>query len=365
MRTFAAGLSSVLLAAAGFNLWANPGGLWRGPALPPLAPWSEGQVLVTPPDFDERGFQARRVAALEAGPRVLVLGGSRAALVDSRMAPDGLFLNAWMSGIAMSDYAALWQKTLDARKTPERLILFIDPEALASPKHARISWNCDTAALSRFIVSQLGADALRKVLKQVVMLPLDRTLMLITSSVLQASWAEMRRRATLGARDFRLVPESSLAAHEYGRRPDGALVYPARHLAAKAASTLRDEARAAYDRGLEGTDLGGYAIDDFSMKLLVGVVSSARRSADSVTLVAPPYHPAALEALERRHPGLISAYLGALSSAAAATGAVFCDRHDAARAGCAEGEFLDERHARRSCIAKVMAGCVPKNPIKS
>lgn len=354
MRIFFASLTAVLVATAGFTLRVNPGGLWRAQSLPETAAWPDGMVLATPPDFDERAYQAARLERA-ARPGTLVLGSSRAALL--RGAPDGEapLLNAWVSGALAADDAALWRTAVERGRVPRLLLLIADPETLSVGREP-YGWRTDLGAYGRFARERLGARAPLTAAAWRLKRPVDLLAALVTWSAARTAWTEARRRAGTGPAFF-FAREAELGPDRYARRADGTLVYPARMEAPKPPAVLRAEAAAAYAASAKNPALDGYAVRPLAAAALAAVLKDARERGTRSVLVAPPYHPAALETLERDRPALLPAYLGALSAAAASSGAAFCDAHDPRSAGCSEDEFYDERHVRSSCAAKVAALC--------
>jgi hypothetical protein len=86
-----------------------------------------------------------------------------------------------------------------------------------------------------------------------------------------------------------------------------------------------------------------------------------------LVVYAPPYHPAAWEALRRdpRYRGVLDSSAAALTRLAGAVGARFLDASDPAAIPCGEAEFYDMQHATPACLGRLWARLLPSSLVSA
>ena len=301
-------------------------------------------------------------------PDLLVLGSSRALLLDSAMFGSDLSVyNAAMSTASIEDFVAVWEALVESGTTPTRVLLVLDPSMLnRSYRNAAWRANADlvdafrertrpasgglhVAALERAVGA---ARALNRELGEVLGWPM-----------LRASLSQLL--ASGGTHDvaFRIVAREQRPPQEPAWRSDGAHVYPDRETRPRPLEELRALALAgALERNFYW--IQDFALDAEARHLLDDLVADLRARGAEVLVVVPPYEPYVLEAL-RRQPSAAHALLTFLEAVAALAdspsgGLPVCTAIEAAEVGCAETDFLDGYHMKRSCAERVVRTCLAR-----
>src|SRR5262245_45127776 len=123
---FFATLGSLVAGVFLLNTRVDLAGLDSGRRVAELARrQAPSQVLVSERDYDQRAWVKAR---LEKGcPEVLLLGSSTVGMLASSMFSNPSFLNGWLTGPSVEDFAALASILQQDGCVPRRILIGIDP----------------------------------------------------------------------------------------------------------------------------------------------------------------------------------------------------------------------------------------------
>lgn len=109
------------------NVFIDPSGLLRKKQEKQIAQWSnDGYGVINAINVDYRKIVKERIALLETKPDIIVMGSSRAMIIDSSFFPDRHLLNCSLPSANLEDIIANYQVLYEANKLPEKLILCPD-----------------------------------------------------------------------------------------------------------------------------------------------------------------------------------------------------------------------------------------------
>ncbi len=357
MRPFFATLLITLAAVAATVAIGDPAHRWTKRLRIETFPVDHGQLLVHPPDVDERELKVSLLHAKQHND-VVLLGSSRVMSVSSSMFDwQGELLNLGVSGASAEDYVALWEALRKEGKLPKKALLYVDPWVFN--KHRDQSrWVTNRALVSAFL-EEVDADLLTRaaVGLDAMKARADEVLDLLSWVSLRAAVASLR--STRDPYRAWVVDERQAAPEDRGTRWDGSYRYEERKLRRP---SLADIDRAAREYALAPTvySLRDFEVDPRAIYLLRTLIADMRRNGVDVLIIEPPYQPTALDLM--RHRAVTSRALEASSSEiqqlAAETGVPVCDAMDPASSECVADEFLDGMHPLPSCDVKVLRRCL-------
>lgn len=109
------------------NICIDPSGLLKTTQEREIAKWlNEGYGVVNAINIDYRKVIRERVALLNSKPTVIVMGSSRAMVIDSDMFPGEVFLNLSLPSANLEDIIANYQILYENNKLPPKLIICPD-----------------------------------------------------------------------------------------------------------------------------------------------------------------------------------------------------------------------------------------------
>jgi hypothetical protein len=138
------------------------------------------------------------------------------------------------------------------------------------------------------------------------------------------------------------------------KRSDGSLVYPAA-FRARDAGQIRADALAHGHKHVTELLKGGL-LDPKSTMRFTHLLAYLNDAGVRVVLLLPPYHPAHYDYVRSQQETQALDRIEAFVHGLARAGQVqVAGSYDPVRAGCAESEFWDGLHARRSCLGRLLA----------
>jgi hypothetical protein len=323
-----------------------------------------GLAMVFSGFVDERRLQKARLEVIER-PRVMVFGSSRVREVSGALvhAAPGDFYNLGMSAAVVEDYIGLWSLIEERGIRPDIAVFGVDAWVFNANQEQNL-WHALAPEVSRFLEGSTGRDWTRWPPLQGVLSGWDQAKDLLSYTVLQTSLRDLERTVVrrkrrgddlLKALAGDLVPEP-VPDGQRAIRADGSVILPS---SGATPAQIRDAV-------LRHVRTGPYGLVDFQWNREAAVSlerlwRDMRARGVELVVYAPPYHPAAWEAL-RREPR----YLAALDSTAVflarlstQVGARFLDASAPAVIPCGEAEFYDMQHATASCLERLWKQLFP------
>jgi len=109
------------------NVSIDPSGLLRKSQEKQIAKWlNEGYGVINAINVDYRKIVKERIALLGTKPDIIVMGSSRAMIIDSSFFPNRHLLNCSLPSANLEDIIANYQVLYEANKLPSKLILCPD-----------------------------------------------------------------------------------------------------------------------------------------------------------------------------------------------------------------------------------------------
>jgi hypothetical protein len=324
-----------------------------------------GLAMVFDGFVDERRFQKARLEVIPP-PRLVAFGSSRVREVSSvaAHAGPGELYNLGMSAAVVEDYIALWT-LIDQRGIRPGVAVFAVDAWVFNETYEQRLWRALAPEVARFAEETPGLPVRWPAL-QGVLAGWDQAKELVSYTVLRTSLRDLERtlirrrrhgddllKALAGA----LVPEEAVAGR-HAIRADGSVIRPV---------SPRDPAPAEVRESvLRHVASGPYGLVDFrwnagAAALLERLWRDMRAHGVELIVYAPPYHPAAWDALRRdpRYRTALDASTAGLARLAGAVGARFVDTSDPASIPCVEAEFYDMQHATPACLGRLWARLRP------
>lgn len=361
MKSFLTFFFLGLFCIAAFNIYIDPVNRWHrwkeGYHL--LQNWGKDEALLIPRYFMERRHVTSHLQTTLT-PEVLVLGSSRAKLVDSAMFQKGTsFFNAGVAGATMEDLAAIYQFLEEQKKIPKRVIIFLDPWVF-NANNGLVHWQENLELYERFA----SAPSERR---NGLFLILKRTKYFLSEIADLFSWSILKKSIRIVmsgkiARPFSIVKLDHLSPHDNGIRSDGSTIDSAEISTPPSLETISKIA-ADYTAGC----VYGLCRFEFSSKnhqTLVKLLSQLKTHDVKVMFILPPYQHMVWRHLEKSAsyreilPEIEKTML-VLKNEFPFT---FCKMIDPVTAGCDPVEFSDGAHMLRSCTEKVMRKCLDQTP---
>jgi hypothetical protein len=107
----------------GVNILVDPSGLLRKSQEKQIAQWlNDGYGVINAINVDYRKKIKERTLLLNRKPDIVVLGSSRAMVIDSSLFPDQFMLNYSLPSANLEDIIANYQILYEANKLPKELI---------------------------------------------------------------------------------------------------------------------------------------------------------------------------------------------------------------------------------------------------
>lgn len=325
-----------------------------------------GLAMVFDGFVDERRFQKARLAVIPR-PRLTAFGSSRVREMSGALlhARPGEFYNLGMSAAVVEDYIALWT-LIEERGIRPRVAVFAVDAWVFNGSHEQWLWRALAPEVSRFADASAGGLRVWWRPLQGALAGWDQAKELVSYTVLQTSLRDLERTLTrrkrhgddlLKALGGALVPEEAVEGRN-AIRADGSVIRPV---------SPRDPAPAEVREAiLRHVASGPYGLVDFRWNAdaaasLERLWRDMRARGVELIVYAPPYHPAAWEALRRdaRYRAALDASAAALARLAGAVGARFLDASDPAVIPCGEAEFYDMQHATPACLGRLWARLLP------
>jgi hypothetical protein len=331
-----------------------------------------GLAMVFEGFVDERRFQKARLEVIPH-PRLTAFGSSRVREVSSALlhARPGEFYNLGMSAAAVEDYIALWS-LIEERGIWPRVAVFAVDAWVFNASHEQRLWRALAPEVSRFVDGSASGLRGRWRPVQGALAGWDQAKELVSYTVLQSSLRDLERTLTrrkrhgdglLKALGGPLVPEDAIEGR-HAIRADGSVIRP---------PSLRDPIPAEVREAvLRHVATGPYGLVDFrwnsdAAAALERLWRDMRARGVDLVVYAPPYHPAAWEALRRapRYRAALDSSGAALTRLAGAVGARFLDASDPAAVPCSEAEFYDMQHATPACLGRLWARLLPSSLVST
>jgi hypothetical protein len=367
MRTFTLTFFGSLFLVAAFNFGVDRAHRWHRFPNYFSRNWTDGEVWVSPADFDEGEFRARHLRLIDP-PELLALGSSRVLLIDSRMFRPGIrFYNAGVSAASVEDFIAFWQILKERGHPPRRVIVFLDPwiffSAYSPSKSLATIRGYERFLRGRWEVAGAAA-AWRDALRSRIALGTSEIGDLLSGEVTAASWRALTAPAPdrEPAETSGIVPAAERSTKSSAWRGDGSAVYPDAQVAPKtlAAISAVGEAYASGSHWTIGAMASGEAVIPPALEWLLADMAAA---GTRVFLLVPPFQPTALRGLRERAATRLA--LQRAQNVAAELARRFrlplCDRTDAA-AICQPREFMDGYHMLRPCAERIVRSCWQPDP---
>ncbi len=109
------------------NILIDPSGLLKSAQEKQIAQWlNEGYGVINAINVDYRKIVKERISLLQKSPDIVVMGSSRAMIIDSSFFPDKYLLNLSLPSANLEDIIANYQCLYEAQKLPQKLILCPD-----------------------------------------------------------------------------------------------------------------------------------------------------------------------------------------------------------------------------------------------
>jgi hypothetical protein len=86
-----------------------------------------GQYITNINNYDERLFQKELISNKETKPNIVIIGSSRAMLINSDYFPNNKLVNNSVSGASLEDIVGIYQMYKENKKLPQKIIIGIDP----------------------------------------------------------------------------------------------------------------------------------------------------------------------------------------------------------------------------------------------
>ncbi|HJR03916.1 MAG TPA: hypothetical protein VKA83_19915 [Methylomirabilota bacterium] len=325
-----------------------------------------GLAMVFDGFVDERRFQKARLAVIPP-PRLTTFGSSRVREVSTDLvhARPGAFYNLGMSAAMVEDYIALWS-LIEARGIRPRVAVFAVDAWVFNASHEQRLWRALAPEVSRFLDGAAGDLSGRWRPLQGALAGWDQIKEMVSFTALQASLRDLERTIArrkrpgddlLRALGGAVVPEETIEGR-HAIRADGSVIRPV---------SPRDPTPAdVREAVLRHVAAGPYGLENFrwnpdAAAALDRLWRDMRARGVELVVYAPPYHPAAWEALrrDRRYRAALDASAAGLARLARAVGARFLDASDPAVVPCPEAEFYDMQHTTPACLARLWTRLLP------
>ena len=352
-----------LVAAAAFIFLVDPAQRWRRSVRYPSRPLTDHEVWVGPAiNFPEREIRLDQMRSAPK-PDLVILGSSRAMLIDSGLFRRGLIVrNLGVSGASVEDDVALWEILKRLHKRPRYVLLSLDPWIL-NRNAGQDRWMALASYRDAFLwrINPSVAEGVRRSvfrIRSTLLQSLQEMTGLLSWGSLKASIKLVRHPKVWRERPF-ITLEETRPEDSTGYRSDGSFLYPQNFVRPKTSSEIEDLARE-FALGREVYSLGRWTFDPDAIYLLNLLLDDMRRDSVQVIMVLPPYQPLAGTLVRQR-----SGYESVLDDSTSAfremaskhPEAAFCDATQCPDSGCLPTEFLDGMHMSHSGVEKVIKHC--------
>ncbi|HOK09248.1 MAG TPA: hypothetical protein PLT82_10060 [Candidatus Hydrogenedens sp.] len=109
------------------NVLIDPAGLLRKSQEKQIAQWlNEGYGVINAINVDYRKIIKERILLMQGKPDIIIMGSSRAMIIDSSFFPNKHILNCSLPSANLEDIIANYQVLYEAKQLPEKLILCPD-----------------------------------------------------------------------------------------------------------------------------------------------------------------------------------------------------------------------------------------------
>lgn len=353
-RFFASALG-VVVAVMGLNAIADPAHLFtegsyeQGIARIQIA---GHHVINVSQNYNDRLLQRYVIRGLARLPEAIVLGSSRTMQVRASDFPGRTFYNHSVGAFTLEDAMAIYEQYLERDFRPAEILLAVDPW-LFNVSHGFSHWHCHAA--------KAAAMARRLALAPNAIMRMEtcRYSDLLSLTYLGSS-LEILRSGRGQAVDYierSVIPPDGMIEpiNGYVEFADGSMGYGKSYREADAAwvhtqaiETARDE----HVVGLANFQRFEPALVDGLERFVHRLVTDGAR----VTLVLTPYHPVSykLYTTDPRYRLLHEAELY-YREMARRLGLPIIGSYDPSVGGFGESDFMDGMHAKRRCIAQIMA----------
>jgi len=356
MRALLLGLVPVMGLVLALVMWVDPAHRGLRKVTGPERTLREGEVYVAPNNLDTLALKSS-LLRVQPAPDTVVLGSSRAMVIDSDMIPGRpRLLNLGAPSARFEDLAAMWQLVKEKPARPKLAIVVLDPWFFDT-KVDETTYRVTCAPLRRFLSESNDEGSLRGWFGQARCL---------TTTELQeasnwVSWLSVQYSLETVAMRLKtkrwpfdppsIVPLADLAGRS-AIRWDGA--QPG------AASTVDEDVRAAARRWASDFAQSRWELSSKQQTLFRSLLSDLARRGTSVLAVVPPVHPEAWRTLTASEQGvdILERFARAVTATSGGISNVFkCSRLDPTPLSCGTSDFTDGYHPKYACYARTLASC--------
>lgn len=357
MKTFFITYGVGILGVASFVYWINPAGQWHDRDSFAQTGFSSHDVWVWPKSAINERLAKLDHLRVVAKPSVVILGSSRAFLIDQKMFRTGeRLLNMSVSGAALEDDIAFWQALKDWHRVPKHVIIVLDPWIFNEYRHE--SWMSLQDYVDQFL--HPGISSRFHVWRaQISYAYLNLTEVLGWSMVKKACQLMWQKRLFSNASKSFIVDEKQMPTNAKGYHDDGSVVYPLSTLRPHTSKEIKYLGKA-FVNEQPFYCLDQWALNDSALLLFKRLIQDMTHHGVSVTLIVPPYQPTTWQEI-KRIPGREPAFQNLMDQLLEVThvsNVHMCNAIDSGSFGCAPTEFIDGMHAQRSCVQKMVAACL-------
>lgn len=367
LKTFSLTLGLGLSLVSCLIIWEDPSQIWHPKVQYASHALSRDEVWVPRlANFPEREIRLAQMT-LYPQPDLVVLGSSRAMLIDSELFRPGLiFQNLGVSGATIQDDIGFWQALKSIGKRPKYVVLCLDPWIL-NHKSGYTRW----IGLLRYYRDFMAERQLSTAQRYVRILAEANALLRDYFHIWRDTWSWTTFKAALSLALYphrRDIPSSVLPARSKpsdasAYRADGAFVYPDSVSAKKPVEEIENRVREVVLKG-EISGLSRWVIDPSAIEDLDLLLQDMSKDGTYTIIILPPYHPLARQLISAR-PGYKNVIEDSQRIFEKVSdqhfGIEFCNPDHVEAIGCRRDEFLDDIHMSYGCVQKVVNYCLERS----
>ncbi len=332
----------------GVNILVDPSGLLRKSQEKQIAQWlNEGYGVINAINVDYRKIIKERTLSLNRKPDVVVLGSSRAMVIDSSFFPDQFLLNYSLPSANLEDIIVNYQILYESNKLPKEIILCPDLHYFNGyAKSAFHFYQEFQHALERMQIKQ------HTTLTDVVVQWIDpRYLQILSPGYFHESMRYLP--ALVVGKLPRPAPIKDYETEEKVVRPDGSIIYES----SRKQKTQREvELKAERYAFKHPEGLVNYRNLDSTRKIIFEkFLKMVKEDGVQVKVILIPIHPRSYEILcQNKIYKIIIDVEKCMKDVFTSLDIPFYGSYDALKCGCAPTDFYDAVHAKPEAIKRIL-----------
>jgi len=328
------------------NIFIDPSGLLRKKQEQQIAQWlNEGYGVINAINVDYRKIIKERISLLNTKPDIVLMGSSRAMIIDSSFSPNQKLLNCSLPSANLEDIVANYQSLYEMKKLPKKLILCPDLHYFNS------------YAQSNFHLFQEFENAMQRMkivqdttLTHIVIKWVDpRYFQILSPGYFQESIRFFP--AWIAGKIPRPKPIEHYETEEKVIRPDGSIIYESsrRQRTQKEIELKAERYAFKHPEGL----VNYRNIDPIRKQIFESFLKMVKEDGVAIEIILIPIHPRSYEILsQNKIYKIIIDVENYMNSVFLSLDIPVYGSYDATRCNCISTDFYDAVHAKPEAIKR-------------